>query len=145
MGNINPGPFYFFPFMPIHKVVEEDKKDVAYYDEIYSPELTLLHGNAFKNEYVAYKNYAPSIPFAKDQQEKLLRGIQMNSLLAHDLKLHLDVYPKDRAIYELFKKYADETHRLVKEYQDKFDPLFAGGSKFEGMFTWVGNPHGERY
>ena len=92
---MNPGPFYFLPFMTTNKIIEEEKKDLTFYSEIFSPDLTLLHGNAFKNEYVPYKNYNPTLPFVNDEQEKLLREIQMYSLLSHDLKLYLDIYPED--------------------------------------------------
>lgn len=144
MDNLNPGPFYFLPFMGMHKMVEEDHKDVAFYDEIFSPELTLLHGNAFKNEYVGYKNYQPTIPFSKNEEDELIRHIQMYGLLMHDLNLHLDIYPMDKEIYALFKKNSDEYQKLVKEYQDKYDPLFSKDAKYEHHFTWVDLPYMKR-
>ena len=137
MENINPGPYYFYPFMPIHKIVEEEPKDLTYYDELYSPELTLLHGNAYKSQYQPYKNYQPSIPFSKDRKEKSMLEVQMYFLIMHDLKLHLDIWPNDKKTYDLFKKYAKEYETKWKEYEKEFGPLVAQNSSSSGMFSWV--------
>ena len=64
---MNPGPFYFLPFMNMDKIIEKKKKDITFYSEILSPDLTLLYGNAFKNEYVPYKNYNPTLQLVKDE------------------------------------------------------------------------------
>ena len=28
---MNPGPFYFLPFMNMDKIIEEEKKDITFY------------------------------------------------------------------------------------------------------------------
>ena len=28
---MNPGPFYFLPFMTTNKIIEEEKKDITFY------------------------------------------------------------------------------------------------------------------
>ena len=134
---MNPGPFYFLPFMNMDKIIEEEKKDITFYSEILSPDLTLLYGNAFKNEYVPYKNYNPTLPLVKDEQEKLLREIQMYSLLTHDLKLYLDIYPEDKQMYDLYHRYVADSHKLADEYQEKYAPLFSYKAEFDDSFTWV--------
>jgi hypothetical protein len=63
--------------------------------------------------------------------------IQMYGLLIHDLNLHLDIYPKDKEIYELFHKYTKEYLSLTNKYQELYSPLLAVNSKFDGIFTWV--------
>ena len=136
MESFNPGPYFFYPFMPIHKNVEEEKKDI-YYDELFSPELTLLHGNAYKNEYVPYKNYQPTIPFNKTQKDKMMMEVQMYYLISHDLTLHLDIHPKDKEVYLQYKKYAEEYVKKFREYEEKYGPLISLDAGYDGMFTWV--------
>ena len=137
MENIYPGPYFFMPFMQSTKNIKEDMHDMALQGELFSPDLTLLHGNEYKKEYVPYKNYTPSMPFSKNAKEEMLLEIQMYTLAMHDLKLHLDIYPNDEEIYNLYKKYCEKIRSLEKEYKDKYEPQHCCDAKYENGFTWV--------
>ena len=137
MDNMNQGPFYFFPFMSEHKIIEEEKEDPVYKEVFFTPELTLLHGNAFKKEYIPYKNYKGYIPSSRTEEEELLLKIQMYGLLVHDINLHLDIYPRDKDVYQIYKKYNDEYQKLCLEYQEKYAPLLVKKAKYDNRFTWV--------
>ena len=61
----------------------------------------------------------------------------MYGLLVHDINLHLDIYPNDKDVYRIYKKYNDEYIKLCQEYQDKYAPLIVENAKYDNHFTWV--------
>lgn len=133
----NQSPFFFFPFMDQTKIIEEEKSDSLIEGEFFSPKLSLLHGNSFKKEYCPYKSYQPTLKEGENAEEELLRKIQMYGLLVHDLNLHLDIYPMDKDVYYIYKKYNDEYLLLCKEYQEKYHPLLVKEATYDDKFNWV--------
>ena len=137
MNNFNNGPFFFVPFPMDRNILKDQGEEMMLKKDIFDEVSTLKYGNAFKNQYDSYKNYEPHVSIAKNKKEEILLRIMQYNLLIHDLNLHLDIYPKDKDVYMLFKKYSDQYLELIKEYQDMYSPLFVNESKFEEQFTWI--------
>jgi hypothetical protein len=53
------------------------------------------------------------------------------------LNLYLDVYPKDKEVYLLFKKNNEEYLKLIDKYQGINSPLLVNYASYDGQFTWV--------
>lgn len=135
MNNFNNGPFFFLPFPASGKVYEDEGADLMVEKEIFDGANSLRYGNAFKNQYLPYKNYQPYIPV--DKTNEMLLQIQMYGALIHDLNLYLDVYPKDKEVYLLFKKNNEEYLKLIDKYQEINSPLLVNYASYDGQFTWV--------
>lgn len=134
---MNQGPYYFNPFASSYLSEDNQDIDFAIYSEFYTPELALKHGNSFKKKYLPYKNYLPNIPKCGNEKEELERKIQMFDLISHDLKMHLDIYPTDREVFSLYKKYVECEEKALKEYQEKYQTICVKDAKFDSMFSWV--------
>ena len=131
------GPYIF---MPSSFEEQNEDEDLLRTKEIkmYSFENALRLGNTFENEYIGYKNLIPFLPQYKSNKEQLMLKIMMLTHVAQDLKLMLDVYPKNLEIQRKFKEVSNNTNELVRQYEEKFGPLFAGNSLNEnGVFSWV--------
>lgn len=125
----------------------------SYYDPRYSlnererpltsvkPSYALQYGNLFSDEYIGYKNYNPSYPSPSNEMDELMRKIQEYTNASQDLKLFLDVNPNREDYYNLFVEYSRKVNELVREYENKYYPIFAGNSYFiNGYFTWITSP-----
>ena len=134
---MNFHPYYFDKYPPAYKIIEEEKEDVSLYGEFFSPELALKHGNTFRKKYLPYKNYLPKLDNLNSLQEELERKIQMYSLISHDLKLYLDIYPHDLEVFRIYQKYIKKYQSLVDEYQEKYHTIDSEDSKFDTLFSWV--------
>ena len=70
-----------------------------------------------------------------------MRKIQEYTNASQDLKLFLDVNPNREDYYNLFIEYNRKVNELVREYERKYYPIFAGNSYFiNGYFTWITSP-----
>lgn len=133
---------YYGPYIYMPSSFEEQNEDedlLRFNDlKMFSFENALKFGNTFENEYISYKNYVPFLSKYKTNKEELMLKIMMATHVGQDLKLCLDVCPKN---VELQKKYREVTHmtnELVRKYEEKYGPLFAGNSLNEnGIFSWV--------
>ena len=131
------GPYIFMP----SSFDEQNEDDI----DTRNKELTLNTldnslrlGNSFENEYVPYKNYVPSLPSYKTNKDEMMLKIMMLTHVGQDLKLFLDVYPKNVEVQRKFKEVSKNTNELVRMYEEKYGPLFAGNSLNENMiFSWV--------
>ena len=125
----------------------------SYYDPRYStnererpltsvkPSFALQYGNLFNDEYIGYKNYNPSYPIPSNEMDELMRKIQEYTNASQELKLFLDVNPNREDYYNLFIEYNRKVNELVREYESKYYPIFAGNSYFiNGYFTWITSP-----
>lgn len=134
---------YYGPYIFMPSSLEEENED----DEIllrnrelkmFSLENALKHGNSFENEYIPYKKYVPFLPQVKTNKDQLMLKIMMYTHVGQDLKLLLDVYPKNIELQKKYKEITKSTNELVRQYEEKFGPLFAGNSNNENMiFSWV--------
>lgn len=108
---------------------------------LFGPHDALLYGNIFKKNYIPYKNYAPKLRNTMNKKEELIRDIEAYTQASQDLKLFLDVNPTDKEAFNIFQDYSEKVNKLVKEYENKYDPVFAGNSRFEnGYFSWITSP-----
>ena len=119
----------------IVNIVKEEKvqKDLA------SVKDGFKRGNIFDKIYWPYKkqtyNFIP-----KNNRQKLLLDIMENCFYAHELNLYLDNFPNDKEKVELFNKYNEITDKLVKEYNEKYEPLTLSGNNLEVPFSWEESP-----
>ena len=131
------GPYIFMP----SSYEEENEDDVLLRNKeikMFSLENALKYGNSFENEYIPYKNMIPFLPVYKSNKEQLMLKIMMYTHVGQDLKLLLDVYPKNVELQRKFREISNSTNELVRQYEEKYGPLFAGNSKNENMiFSWV--------
>lgn len=133
---------YYGPYIFMPSSFEEQNEDEEYIRtnslKMFSFENALKYGNSFENEYVPYKDYIPYLPSYKTNKDLMMLKIMMLTHVGQDLKLYLDVYPKNLDIQRKFKEVSDNTNELVKQYELKYGPLFAGNSLNENqIFSWV--------
>lgn len=110
--------------------------------ELFDVDESFLNGNTFKNTYVKYKNYKPKVLKPNNEQEKMMLEIQKYSHFVNDLKLHLDIYPNDKKVIELFKQYVNKMNKLMQDYALKYNqPLVSSDSIMKSdYFSWVNPP-----
>ena len=130
------GPYIFMP--SLFDDENEDEFDRGEPLKLFSFENSLRYGNSFENEYIPFRNYVPSLPEVKTKKDELMLKIMMLTHVGQDLKLYLDVYPKNQEVQKKFRDISMSTNELVRQYEEKFGPLFAGNSLNEnGIFSWV--------
>ena len=97
-----------------------------------------LKGNAFRNEYIPYKNYQVIKPSISSEKEEMLTNISEYSFMAHDLNLYLDIYPNNKEALEKFIQYRNKTNELITKYERKYGPLtISGDVNINTPFNWV--------
>lgn len=94
-----------------------------------SPEEALARGNAFKDLYVPYKDYKPRLNQAENEKEAMLIEIAKFANIAHDLNLHLDVFPQNRELMDEYVEYTKKANELKNEFEKKYGPLSAVTTK----------------
>lgn len=133
---------YYGPYIFMPSSFEEQNEDESMIrlnnKKMFSLDNALRFGNSFEEEYVPYKNYVPYLPNVKTNKEELMLKIMMTTHVGQDLKLYLDVFPKDSELQRKYKEITRTTNDLVRQYEEKYGPLFAGNSLNEnGIFSWV--------
>lgn len=108
-------------------------------EDILSPMEGFLRGNMFKDEYVPYKNltYLKLNPI--NEKEKLLFNIMALDFAMNDLSLCLDLNPKKKEVFDLFKKYVEKKEKLTKEYENLFGPLELNHT-IGNTYNWINSP-----
>ena len=96
-----------------------------------------IHGNMFSDLYNSYK-VKPYDIRPMNEQAELLTYIDTYCFAAHDINLYLDTNPGDKELIELYKKYIDEMNLAIKEYEQKYGPLFVDASTYP--WTWNNSP-----
>lgn len=105
----------------------------------YEPSEGYTKGNMNKTTYYNYRNYEPKqLEFSKEQ-DKLLYLVSMYYFASHDLKLHLDLNPNDKATLEKFKEYVNEYKKYKTQYTNKYGPLCSIDNTKE-MFEYIKCP-----
>lgn len=104
-------------------------------DGLLEPKEGLILGNMFFNMYEPYKNYKPRELVASTEKEKLMLRIRELSHATGDLNLYLDLYPNDKEVYNLFKKYMTELNELSCLYSEKYEVLELC-KDVNGSYTW---------
>lgn len=131
------GPYIFMP-SSFEEEIEDESLTRLKEVKMFSLENALKYGNSFENEYIPYKNYKPNLPQYKTLKDELLLKIMMYTHVGQDLKLMLDVFPKNIELQKKYREVTRSTNELVRQYEEKYGPLFAGNSLNEnGVFSWV--------
>ncbi len=98
-----------------------------------------LAGNAFKNEYVPYKDYKIYRTQINSEKEELLFNILEYGFMMHDMNLYLDVFPNNQDVLTKFNEYRERLNELVTKYERKYGPLCVTSSDNTKSFDWVTN------
>lgn len=107
---------------------------------LFDPYEGYLKGNAFKDEYVSYKNYRVIKPIINSEKEEMLTNISEYSFMAHDLNLYLDVFPNNKEALDKFNEYRNKANELIIKYERKYGPLAINSDiKTSIPFNWVNN------
>ena len=105
---------------------------------LFNPYEGYLKGNAFKNEYIPYKNYSALKLRINNEKDEMIVNIGQYSFIMHDLNLYLDVYPNDREALNKFIEYRDKTNELIAKYERKYGPLAVKGDISNNIpFNWI--------
>ena len=96
-----------------------------------------LKGNAFRDQYIPYKDYKPLKLNINSEQEELLFNISEYGFMMHDLNLYLDLNPSDREALDKFNEYRNKCNELVNKYERKYGPLLVNDSDTKMSFNWV--------
>lgn len=97
-----------------------------------------LKGNAFKNEYIPYKNYQVIKPSINSEKEEMLVNISEYGFMMHDLNLYLDVYPNDKEALDKFSEYRNKANELITKYERKYGPLaIKNDVSSKTSFNWI--------
>ena len=97
-----------------------------------------LKGNAFRNEYVPYKDYKVMKINVKNEKEELLLNIGQYSFIMHDLNLYLDTHPDNKDALDMFVSYHNKVNDLITQYERRYGPLCVKGFIDNNIpFSWV--------
>lgn len=107
--------------------------------DLFNPYEGFLAGNAFKNEYIPYKNYKVYKVKINSEQEEMLFNISEYCFMMHDMNLYLDVYPNDQEALNKFNEYRSKANELITKYERKYGPIMIKSSDNENGFNWVSN------
>ena len=104
--------------------------------DLFNPYNGYLAGNAFKNEYVPYKDYKVFKVDINSEKEEMLFNLSEYSFMMHDLNLYLDVHPNNQEALNKFNEYRNKVNELMIKYERKYGPLFVESTDSNG-FNWV--------
>ena len=105
--------------------------------DLFNPYEGYLAGNAFKNQYIPYKNNKVARVSINNEQEEMLFNISEYSFMMHDMNLYLDIYPNDREALDKFNEYRNKANELITKYERKYGPLMVKSSDTDNSFNWV--------
>ena len=96
-----------------------------------------LKGNAFKNEYIPYKDYKVAKLNINSEKEEMLINIGEYSFMMHDINLYLDVHPDDQNALRKFIEYRNKVNELITNYERKYGPIGVKGNINNNIpFEW---------
>lgn len=137
MNNVNN--MYYQNYSNVNDITNMQNEEVLQKD-LTSTKEGFKRGNIFANLYWPYRkqtyNFVP-----KNDRQRLLLDIMENGFYAHELNLYLDNFPNDRNKIELFNKYNKKTETLMKEYNQKYEPLTLSGNELKEIpWSWEDSP-----
>ncbi len=107
--------------------------------DLFNPYEAYLKGNAFKNEYIPYKNYSVAKLKINNEKDEMLVNIGQYGFMMHDMNLLLDVNPNNQEALDKFNEYRNKTNELIKKYERKYGPLCVKSDNDSKSFNWVNN------
>ena len=105
--------------------------------ELFNPYEGFLKGNAFRNQYIPYKNYKVAKVNINSEQEEMLFNISEYAFMMHEMNLYLDVHPNDKEALDKFNEYRNKSNELITKYERKYGPLLVTNSDNNTSFNWV--------
>lgn len=107
----------------------------------YNPYEGLIRGNMFKELYNPYKSEKPYAINPANEQASMLTDIDSLCFALIDLNLYLDVHPEDKNKIELFNQYRIEQNELIRQYENKFEPLLLSSDSLNTYpWSWDDRP-----
>ena len=93
---------------------------------LFNPYEGYLKGNAFKDQYIPYKNYKALKLNINNEKDELMVNIGEYSFMMHDLNLYLDTHPNDSEALKRFSEYRNTVNDLITKYKsiDKNKKLY---------------------
>lgn len=75
-----------------------------------------------------------------NEQQQLMRDVQIVSFLLKDAELFLDTHPDNAQALSFFDYYNQLLAALTADYESKFGPLTVHGTNAGGGWNWIDNP-----
>lgn len=107
--------------------------------DLFNPYEGYLKGNAFKDEYIPYKNYKVPKLSINNEKDEMLINLGQYSFMMHDMNLLLDVNPNNQQALDKFNEYRNKTNDLISKYERKYGPLSVKNVDDNTSFNWVNN------
>ena len=105
--------------------------------DIYGTYDGYIRGNMFNDLYNQYKNYKPARLIPNSEQDELLLDLNQLCFAAYDIRLYLDIHPRDEKMIELFNKYQQQAKEKMEEYESKYTPISMNTLTNTSEFNWV--------
>lgn len=107
---------------------------------LYDPYNGFIRGNIFPTLYNDYK-VDPIMLQATDEEMQLRLMLDALCFAKVDLNLYLDIYPNDKDMIDLFKKYTEEANKVLSDYESKYGPIFVDSNANMGYpWAWDNSP-----
>ena len=109
--------------------------------QLYNPSVGLEKGNLFQNLYCPYKNYKAMKLNPSNERDAMMYQLMQYKFGLIELQLYLDVYPEDRQMLELYRKYLSIEKQVCSEYEKKYGSITCD-SEFANYnsWGWINNP-----
>ena len=78
--------------------------------DLFNPYEGFIAGNAFRNEYIPYKDYKTYKIDITSEKEEMLFNISEYAFMMHDMNLYLDVNPNNQEALNKFNEYRNKTN-----------------------------------
>ena len=104
---------------------------------LFNPYEGFLKGNAFKDQYIPYKDYKVAKINFNSEKDEMLFNISEYSFMMHEMNLYLDVNPNNREALNKFNEYRNKTNELIMQYERKYGPLMVLNSDDDKSFNWI--------
>ena len=95
-----------------------------------------IRGNMFPELFNQYKLNRPYDVKPMNAQAELLTKVDAYCFATHEVNLYLDTHPYDRDMIDLFKELSLDSNKAIKEYENKYGPLFVDSSD---SYPWAWN------
>jgi len=141
-GKMNNSMFYYPPYPYNGEMMDEFYiNEERTQSNLYTPEEALMYGNAYKDEYLPYKDYKVKKIIAKNEKERLFLIMLAYKNISHDIQLQLDENPNDKKKLKDFIKYRQKYEETKKNYESTYDAICPDGTK-DNRFDYVMSPSG---
>ncbi len=106
--------------------------------ELFTPLEALTLGNAFRNEYLPFNGFSNFPISIRNRRDQLLVEMNKYAFMAHEANLFLDVNPRDKKMFEVFKENTKLANIAKEKYEKEFGPVFV--SDQTNSWQWNDEP-----